>query len=88
MKVLNFFSQSFEIYNPNIDHYVAHNFHFFFTQPGSCQMEGIINLYNYISCFLTGILFFVSTLLYFVIKDHSDGKRHIAHFLNEGLYNF
>ena len=74
MKVLNLSFQSFKMFNPNIDHFVGTNFHFFFIQPGSCQMEGIINLYNYISCFLSGILFFVSTLLFFVIKDHSDGK--------------
>ena len=36
-------------------------------------MEGIIGLYNYVMIYLTGILFFVTTALLFIINTHLDG---------------
>lgn len=52
----------------------------YFMIPGSCQMEGIIALYNYIMLFLVGILFFVTSLLIFIINEHLDGARHNKQF--------
>ena len=54
-------------------HVIISEFHFFFNLPGSCQMEGIVDLYNYITGYLAGILCFVSALLAFVIFHHTDG---------------
>ena len=48
----------------------------YFMLPGSCQMEGIIGLYNYIMLYLVGILFFVTAALLLIINDHLDGNRY------------
>ena len=52
----------------------------YFMLPGSCQMEGIIALYNYIMLYLVGILFFVSAALVIIIHTHLDGSRHNNYF--------
>ena len=69
-------------------HVILTEYHFFFVLPGSCQMEGIVDLYNYICIYLVGILFFVSTLLYLVIKGHTDGSRHINQYIAESKEDF
>lgn len=56
---------------------LPHPIHFFFNKASSCQMEGIVHLYNYINVYLVGILFFVSTALYIVNLFQIDGSRHI-----------
>ena len=69
-------------------HTILTEYHFFFILPGSCQMEGIIDLYNYICIYLIGILFFVSTLLFLVIKLHLDGSRHLSQYFIETKEEF
>lgn len=59
----------------------------FFHQAGSCQMEGIVSLYNYITTYLVGILFTVTTALFFIIFIHLHGARHIAQFRSEKNIN-
>jgi len=69
-------------------HAITSEFHFFFNLPGSCQMEGIVDLYNYISNFLIAVLFFVSSVLAFVIYTHMDGRRHLNQLFVETKENF
>lgn len=69
-------------------HVIISEFHFFFNLPGSCQMEGIVDLYNYITGYLAGILCFVSALLAFVIFHHTDGWRHLKQFVVETKEDF
>lgn len=54
----------------------------YFLSPSSCQMEGIVSLYNYIMIFLVAILCFVTAALIFIIFTHLDGRRHIKRFNN------
>lgn len=58
-------------------HHCTSMYQAYFIMPGSCQMEGIIGLYNYVMIYLTGILFFVTTALLFIINTHLDGARHV-----------
>ena len=67
----------------NFKHNITSNYQMFFHQAGSCQMEGIISLYNYIMIYLVGILFVVTTALVYIIFVHLHGKRHINQFQNE-----
>lgn len=69
-------------------HTIDTTIHFFFIAPGSCQMEGITGLYNYISGYLSGILSFVTVLLLLVIIFHLDGYRHIKQFFKETKEDF
>jgi cytochrome c oxidase subunit II len=69
-------------------HNLNSELHFFFNLPGSCQMEGITDLYNYITGYLAGILCFVSALLAFVIFHHTDGRRHLKQFVVETKEEF
>jgi len=62
----------------NFKHNITSDYQIFFHQAGSCQMEGIISLYNYIMIFLVGILFVVTTALIFIINTHLHGNRHVA----------
>lgn len=64
-------------------HIIISEYQMFFIQAGSCQMEGITALYNYIMSFLTGILCVVTTALVIIIFVHLDGQRHINQFKNE-----
>jgi cytochrome c oxidase subunit 2 len=58
-------------------HNIISDYQMFFHQAGSCQMEGIISLYNYIMTFLVVILFVVTTALIFIITNHLHGQRHV-----------
>lgn len=51
-------------------------------------MEGITDLYNYITGYLVGILCFVSALLAFVIFHHMDGWRHLKQVVLETKTDF
>jgi cytochrome c oxidase subunit 2 len=62
---------------------VNSNYEMFFTPAGSCQMDGIVSLYNYIMTYLTSILFIVTTALLFIIVIHLHGERHLKQFKNE-----
>jgi cytochrome c oxidase subunit 2 len=62
---------------------ITSEFQMFFHQAGSCQMEGIVSLYNYIMTYLVAILFVVTTALVFIILIHSHGQRHVKQFQNE-----
>lgn len=72
----------------NMRHIIDTNFHFFFIPAGSCQMEGITDLYNYISIYLSGILSFVTVLLAIVILYHIDGYRHVNQFYSQTRSEF
>jgi len=67
----------------NFKHNITSDFQMFFPQAGSCQMEGIVALYNYIMTYLVGILFVVTGALVFIIIVHLHGQRHINQFRNE-----
>lgn len=67
----------------NFKHTITSTYHMFFHQAGSCQMEGIISLYNYITAYLVAILFTVTTALVFIIFTHLHGRRHINQFKTE-----
>lgn len=71
-----------------MQHNLNTELHFFFNMAGSCQMEGITDLYNYITGYLAGILCFVSALLAFVIYFHTDGRRHLNQFVEETKEEF
>ena len=64
-------------------HNITSNYQMFFHQAGSCQMEGIVSLYNYIMTYLVGILFVVTTALIFIIYTHMHGYRHIKQIKEE-----
>lgn len=68
-------------------HNITSNYQMFFHQAGSCQMEGIVSLYNYIMTYLVGILFVVTTALVFIITIHLHGQRHVIQFKNEKNIN-
>jgi len=67
----------------NFKHTITSTYHMFFHQAGSCQMEGIVSLYNYITAYLVAILFTVTTALVFIIFTHLHGRRHINQFKTE-----
>lgn len=64
-------------------HNILSDLQMFFHQAGSCQMEGITALYNYIMSFLTGILCVVTTALVIIIFFHIHGQRHIYQYKTE-----
>ena len=51
-------------------------------------MEGIVDLYNYITGYLASILCFVTSLLIFVIFSHMDGRRHLKQAVIETKKDF
>jgi len=53
--------------------YIDTEFPMFFQKAGSCQMEGIIALYNYIMAYLVIILFMVTAAWAYIIYTHIDG---------------
>jgi len=55
------------------------NLQAYFDLPGSCQMEGIISLYNYIMTYLVIILGVVTLALIYTILVHMHGNRHSAY---------
>jgi len=59
---------------------IISQFQMFFSQAGSCQMEGITVLYNYIMSFLVIILCVVTTALAVIIIMHLHGQRHIKQY--------
>jgi len=67
----------------NFNYNITSNFQMFFHQAGSCQMEGITALYNYIMSFLVGILCVVTTALVLIIVIHLHGQRHIKQYKSE-----
>lgn len=64
-------------------HNILSDLQMFFHQAGSCQMEGITALYNYIMSFLTGILCVVTSALVIIIFFHLHGRRHIYQYKME-----
>lgn len=67
----------------NFKYNITSNYQIFFNHAGSCQMEGIVSLYNYIMTYLVGILFVVTTALVFIVVTHLHGNRHVKQFKNE-----
>eukprot|EP01099_Mayorella_cantabrigiensis_P003636 TRINITY_DN274_c0_g2_i6.p1 TRINITY_DN274_c0_g2~~TRINITY_DN274_c0_g2_i6.p1 ORF type:complete len:369 (-),score=-22.65 TRINITY_DN274_c0_g2_i6:101-1207(-) len=59
------------------NHNILSDLQVFFHQAGSCQMEGITALYNYIMGFLIGILCVVTSALVIIIFFHLHGRRHV-----------
>ena len=63
--------------------HLTSNYEMFFAPAGSCQMDGIVSLYNYIMTYLTAILCVVTTALIFIILIHLHGERHLKQFKKE-----
>lgn len=59
------------------------DYEIYFNEAGSCQMEGIISLYNYINGFLVSILFIVTTSLFVITSTHISAERHIKQIKEE-----
>ena len=68
-------------------HNITSELQMFFAQAGSCQMEGITALYNYIMSFLAGILCVVTMALILIIFYHLHGQRHINQYRLETNLN-
>ena len=68
--------------------YITTDYPMFFQQAGSCQMEGIIALYNYVMIYLVVILFTVTAAWAYIIYSHIDGKRHLHYLSTVSLSEF
>ena len=68
-------------------HNITSELQMFFAQAGSCQMEGITALYNYIMSFLAGILCVVTMALILIIFYHLHGQRHLNQYRLETNLN-